>query len=512
MLGKHVCQKHPGFESRLLRLRIMAGTHEVLSRKYRPQRFRDVIHQDLAIGALQNALKSGKIGHAYIFFGPRGVGKTTIARILAKRLNCQNPTDNEPCNECSSCTEITRGISSDVLEIDAASNRGIENIRELRDNVKFAPMGGKYKVYIIDEVHMLTDQSFNALLKTLEEPPSHIVFVLATTEFHKIPETILSRCQDFIFKKVPLSVLQDYSEKLCKIENVQYDQEGLFWVAKKGDGSVRDMLSFMEQAIVFTDSKLLGAGIRKMIGYHGIEFLTSFIKSLVDPDNHSRALEILESLYQEGQDIYKFLWDSIEFTHTLNLIRDSLADPESVNFPKEDLVKMKSDFENVDSSKLNFLSGKLFEIYERIKTIRLRNSFEIKVFTEIQIKKLVEELTYPSLAGLVDRINHLILMVQGSKNAAPEAERRNPFASESSVKNAPQSEASKKKDDPLSQAMESHFESNEQDSNTESRSAESSKPSPTSESNPQKFDTSTEIKKKFLGTEVDRSKIPRLDS
>ncbi|EPE85578.1 DNA polymerase III, subunit gamma and tau [Leptospira noguchii str. 1993005606] len=463
----------------------MARTHEVLSRKYRPQKFQDVIHQDLAIGALQNALKSGKIGHAYIFFGPRGVGKTTIARILAKRLNCQNPINNEPCNECNSCNEITRGISSDVLEIDAASNRGIENIRELRDNVKFAPMGGKYKVYIIDEVHMLTDQSFNALLKTLEEPPSHIVFVLATTEFHKIPETILSRCQDFIFKKVPLSVLQDYSEKLCKIENVQYDQEGLFWVAKKGDGSVRDMLSFMEQAIVFTDSKLLGAAIRKMIGYHGIEFLTSFIKSLVDPDNHSKSLEIIESLYQEGQDIYKFLWDSIEFTHTLNLIRDSLADPESVNFPKEDLVKMKLDFENVDSSKLNFLSGKLFEIYERIKTIRLRNSFEIKVFTEIQIKKLVEELTYPSLAGLIDKINHLILMVQGSKNILPDT--------------------SKKKDKPSSEViLESQFESNQQDSNLEN-----TKPI---EPSSRKFDTSTEIKKKFLGTEVDPNQIPKLDS
>lgn len=508
MLGKHVCQKHPGFESRLLRLRIMAGTHEVLSRKYRPQKFRDVIHQDLAIGALQNALKSGKIGHAYIFFGPRGVGKTTIARILAKRLNCRNPIDNEPCNECSSCSEITQGISSDVLEIDAASNRGIENIRELRDNVKFAPMGGKYKVYIIDEVHMLTDQSFNALLKTLEEPPAHIVFVLATTEFHKIPETILSRCQDFIFKKVPLSVLQDYSEKLCKIENVQYDQEGLFWIAKKGDGSVRDMLSFMEQAIVFTDSKLLGTGIRKMIGYHGIEFLTSFIKSLIDPDNHSKSLEIIESLYQEGQDIYKFLWDSIEFTHTLNLIRDSLADPESVNFPKEDLTKMKSDFENVDSSKLNFLSGKLFEIYERIKTIRLRNSFEIKVFTEIQIKKLVEELTYPSLAGLVDRINHLILMVQGSKNSAPDDTEHN--QSFPALKNTPQSESSKKKDDPFSGvSLEALFESNQQDLSLKDDSLETKS---TSEPNSQKFDTSTEIKKKFLGTEVDQSKIPKLDS
>lgn len=342
----------------------------------------------------------------------------------------------------------------------------------------------------------------------MEEPPAHIVFVLATTEFHKIPETILSRCQDFIFKKVPLSVLQDYSEKLCKIENVQYDQEGLFWIAKKGDGSVRDMLSFMEQAIVFTDSKLLGTGIRKMIGYHGIEFLTSFIKSLIDPDNHSKSLEIIESLYQEGQDIYKFLWDSIEFTHTLNLIRDSLADPESVNFPKEDLTKMKSDFENVDSSKLNFLSGKLFEIYERIKTIRLRNSFEIKVFTEIQIKKLVEELTYPSLAGLIDRINHLILMVQGSKNSAPDDTEHN--QSFPVLKNTPQSESSKKKDDPFSGvSLEALFESNQQDLSLKDYSLETKS---TSEPNSQKFDTSTEIKKKFLGTEVDQSKIPKLDS
>ncbi|PJZ50577.1 DNA polymerase III subunit gamma/tau [Leptospira saintgironsiae] len=390
----------------------MAGNHEVLSRKYRPQRFQDVIHQNLAIGALQNAVKSGKIGHAYIFFGPRGVGKTTIARIFAKRLNCQNPIDNEPCNQCDSCQEITKGISGDVLEIDAASNRGIENIRELRDNVKFTPMGGKYKVYIIDEVHMLTDQSFNALLKTLEEPPSHVVFVLATTEYHKIPETILSRCQDFIFKKVPLSVLQDYAENLCKEENTKYDSEGLFWVAKKGDGSVRDMLSFMEQALVFTDNRLLGSEIRKMIGYHGIDFLSDFIKSLVDSENSSKSLQIIENLYQEGQDIYKFLWDSIEFTHTLCLVKDSAADSESVNYPREDLIKMRKDFESVDPIALNKLSFRLFELFEKVKTLRLRNSFEIKIFIEIQIKKLSEDLAKPSLAGLVDRINHLILMIQ----------------------------------------------------------------------------------------------------
>lgn len=343
----------------------MAGNHEVLSRKYRPQRFKDVIHQNLAIGALQNAVKSGKIGHAYIFFGPRGVGKTTIARIFAKRLNCQNPKDNEPCNECDSCTEITKGISGDVLEIDAASNRGIENIRELRDNVKFTPMGGKYKVYIIDEVHMLTDQSFNALLKTLEEPPPHVVFVLATTEYHKIPETILSRCQDFIFKKVPLSVLQDYAENLCKEENTKYDSEGLFWVAKKGDGSVRDMLSFMEQALVFTDNRILGSEIRKMIGYHGIDFLSDFVKSLLIPESQSKSLEIIENLYQEGQDIFKFLWDAIEFTHTLCMIKDSIADSESVNYPREDLVKMRKEFESVDPNSLNKLSFRLFELFEK---------------------------------------------------------------------------------------------------------------------------------------------------
>ncbi|TGK21100.1 DNA polymerase III subunit gamma/tau [Leptospira fluminis] len=489
----------------------MAGNHEVLSRKYRPQRFQDVIHQNLAIGALQNAVKSGKIGHAYIFFGPRGVGKTTIARIFAKRLNCENPVDNEPCNRCNSCVEIAKGISSDVLEIDAASNRGIENIRELRDNVKFTPMGGKYKVYIIDEVHMLTDQSFNALLKTLEEPPSHVVFVLATTEYHKIPETILSRCQDFIFKKVPLTVLQDYAENLCKEEKTQYDSEGLFWTAKKGDGSVRDMLSFMEQALVFTDNKLLGVEIRKMIGYHGIDFLADFIKSLIQPENHSKALEIVENLYQEGQDVYKFLWDSIEFTHTLCLLKESVADSESVNYPREDLIRMRKEFESSDPILLNHLSFRLFDLYEKIKTIRLRNSFEIKIFTEIQIKKLVEDLGKPSLSGLVDRINHVILMVQNqdggltrsSENKMTGKEQGKPDPSffspgpETKSKDPDLSQSNTKKENPVKAEG--------------AVSALSSLEELAKDGISEDMEWETSFKNEFLGTDVDPSKVPKLE-
>lgn len=480
----------------------MAGNHEVLSRKYRPQRFKDVIHQNLAIGALQNAVKSGKIGHAYIFFGPRGVGKTTIARIFAKRLNCQNPKDNEPCNECDSCTEITKGISGDVLEIDAASNRGIENIRELRDNVKFTPMGGKYKVYIIDEVHMLTDQSFNALLKTLEEPPPHVVFVLATTEYHKIPETILSRCQDFIFKKVPLSVLQDYAENLCKEENTKYDSEGLFWVAKKGDGSVRDMLSFMEQALVFTDNRILGSEIRKMIGYHGIDFLSDFVKSLLIPESQSKSLEIIENLYQEGQDIFKFLWDAIEFTHTLCMIKDSIADSESVNYPREDLVKMRKEFESVDPNSLNKLSFRLFELFEKIKTLRLRNSFEIKIFIEIQIKKLADDMSKPSLSGLVDRINQLILTIQ-------EPDSSTPLTAEPVKKN---SEPIKPKEIPISSAPvpESKPSNEEPKPAKEIISGISSLDALAAGASSEDAEWEKSFKNEFLGTDVDPSKVPKL--
>ncbi|TGL63143.1 DNA polymerase III subunit gamma/tau [Leptospira ognonensis] len=394
----------------------MNESHQVLFRKYRPQFFRDVIYQDLAVGSLQNAFKSKKIGHAYIFIGPRGVGKTTIARILAKRLNCERPDGVEPCNECNSCVEITKGNSNDVMEIDAASNSGVDNVRELRENVKFNAMGGKYRVYILDEVHMLSGAAFNALLKTLEEPPQHVVFILATTEYHKIPETILSRCQDFTFRKVPASVLQQYIETIAKKEELKFDSEGLFWIAKKGDGSVRDTLSFMEQAVVFTDGNLTGAKLRKMIGYHGIDTFIEFLNTIIDTTKSAKLFESLEHYFQEGVDLIKFIWDFVEFLNSLLLIQDNLSERESINIPQEDIQKLKTEYRSLDKELLILLSENIFLIHEKLNQMKLRSSYEVKVYLEIQFRKVILEREKPSVSGLLSKISELTKLIQSDIN------------------------------------------------------------------------------------------------
>ncbi len=398
----------------------MSESHLVFARKYRPQKFSEVIYQDLAINALKNALKNNRVGHAYIFFGSRGVGKTTIARILAKRLNCSNPTENEPCNECTSCTEIIKGNSPDVIEIDAASNRGIENIRDLRENVKFSPSGGKNKIYIIDEVHMLTDQSFNALLKTLEEPPPHVVFILATTEYHKIPETILSRCQDFVFKKVPLLNLQGHAEELCKKEKIEYDMEGLFWVAKKGDGSVRDTLSFLEQAVTFTDGKIFGEKIRAMIGYQGVDVQIELLHSVLAETKFDKLFSILDKSYKDGVDLNKFLWEFLEFSYATTLIKENLNDKESLNYPVEDVEKISKSISNYPIESLFLLSDQVYNIYEKLNLLKLRNSFETKVFFELSFRKLISELNKPTVSGVLDKIYTLKQAIESGSFSIPE--------------------------------------------------------------------------------------------
>ena len=241
-------------------------SYRAIPRKYRPQSFSQVVGQEFITETLKNAIKSGRLSHAYIFAGPRGVGKTTTARIVAKAVNCENLIDGEPCNQCSQCTEIAKGSHPDVIEVDAASNRGIDQIRELRESVHYLPARGKKKVYIIDEFHMLTKEAFNALLKTLEEPPEHALFILATTEIDKIPPTILSRCQKFIFRRIPEELMVKTLSQICEKEKVEYEEEALRLIALSSEGCVRDAESLLEQAIALGNGRVETKKVSEFLG------------------------------------------------------------------------------------------------------------------------------------------------------------------------------------------------------------------------------------------------------
>ena len=298
-----------------------------LYQKYRPQTFEDIKGQDHIVKTLLSALKHNKVANAYIFAGPRGVGKTSTARVFAKALNCLKSNIN-PCNECENCKEITQGIFPDVIEIDAASNRGIDQIRELRENVKYAPLKGRKKVYIIDEFHMLTKEAFNALLKTLEEPPSHVVFILATTELDKIPATILSRCQKFIFRKLSIEEILEILEDICKKENVKYEKEALELIAKLSEGCIRDAESLLEQAILLTEGNLSVDKLKTYLSLFTHEDIEELLKLSLSSD--------LESL-REKLNKYESLGYSSE-----NLIK-AILNYVSEKFKKEDFEKFSQD-------------------------------------------------------------------------------------------------------------------------------------------------------------------------
>ncbi len=229
----------------------------VTARKWRPQKFEDVVGQEHITQTLKNSIKSGKIAHAFIFSGPRGIGKTSTARILAKSLNCPNSKDYNPCNQCEVCESITNGSNIDVIEIDGASNRRIDEIRTLRESVQYAPSTVKYKVYIIDEVHMLTTESFNALLKVLEEPPPHIIFIFATTDIHKVPATILSRCQRYEFRRLTTEEIKNHLIKIAEYEGIEYDEDALRFIARRADGAMRDAQSLFDQIVVYSNGKVV---------------------------------------------------------------------------------------------------------------------------------------------------------------------------------------------------------------------------------------------------------------
>ena len=303
----------------------------VLARKWRPQVFADVVGQNHVVRTLGNAIKHNRIAHAYLFSGPRGVGKTSVARIMAKAINCEGGPREVPCNQCTHCREITEGISLDVREIDGASNRGIDEIRELRENVKFSPASSSYKIYIIDEVHMLTKEAFNALLKTLEEPPSHVIFIFATTESFKVPATILSRCQHFDFRRLSVRQIAESLTEIARKEHITISDAGLTWIAQSGEGSLRDAQSIFDQVISYTGSEITDSDIEELLGVREKRLVYDVSRAVID-GKADACLKIVEEVYYSGVDLKQFY--QVLLNHMMNLLALKVTGKETV---REDL-------------------------------------------------------------------------------------------------------------------------------------------------------------------------------
>ena len=358
--------------------------YQVIARTWRPQRFSEVIGQKHVTQTLQNAVRLNRIGHGYIFSGQRGVGKTTVARLLAKALNCKNGPAPEPCGECDSCREVAAGRSVDVIEIDAASNRGIDAVRELRENARYAPARDRYKVFIIDEAHQITPEGFNALLKTLEEPPPHVVFLLATTESHQFPETILSRCQHFAFHAVSFAEIYAHLEKVCAAENVTADPEALAALAASGEGSLRDALSRLEQALAAFGTRLEGPAIRRLLGAAPSQMIEA-VFAAVREQNREQMLQTVERLVEEGYQLTHFCSQLVRTTRNLLVVRVAGPQPHLLEASAEEIERWTGIAEQFSEESLMRFLGILLHLHQE-----LRSSMEPRFQMELGLLKLVD--------------------------------------------------------------------------------------------------------------------------
>lgn len=325
----------------------MRSNYIILARKYRPQNFDEVIGQIHVTQTLKNAVETGRIAHAYLFSGPRGVGKTTIERILAKCLNCETGPTSKPCGKCIFCQEITEGNSIDVLEIDGASNRGIDEVRDLREKVKFSPGMSRYKVYIIDEVHMLTTEAFNALLKTLEEPPEHVIFVLGTTAPHRLPQTILSRCQWFALKRISVQDIIRSLRKISEVEGIKISENSLYAIARHAEGSLRDAQVSLDQIISFSDNDVKDEDVNALLGIIRLDFFHNFIKGIIDRDVHP-VIKLIGELVESGYEVEDFIKGLEEYLRNLIVLKDGTLQPKEVDFtlvdlPREEVKRQKEE-------------------------------------------------------------------------------------------------------------------------------------------------------------------------
>jgi len=372
----------------------------VLARKYRPQTFETVIQQEHVTQTLTNAISMERMPHAVLFSGPRGTGKTSVARILAKAMNCEKGPVKTPCNKCRSCREITRGSAVDVFEIDGASNNGVDQIRELRENIKYMPAHSRYKIYIIDEVHMLSIGAFNALLKTLEEPPSHIMFIFATTEPHKIPLTILSRCQRHDFKRIGIESISAHLKLLCRQEGFDVDDEGLIIIAREAGGSMRDALSLLDQVMACSEGDMSHEQLIDILGIIDRKQLFG-ISNAVFQANIPALLEILDQIYNRGHDVKKLYSDLIEHFRNMMVVKMGSRGEKLVDLPQNEIDRLKDQVAEIPLTYLNQILDFLFSTESSIRySDQPKLSLELAFIRLLQIKPalpievLIEKLDY----------------------------------------------------------------------------------------------------------------------
>lgn len=394
-------------------------SYTALYRKYRPSEFEDVKGQEHIVTTLKNQIKADRIGHAYLFCGTRGTGKTTVAKIFAKAVNCEHPVDGSPCGECDSCKAIAAGSSMNVIEIDAASNNGVENIRQIREEVSYSPTQGKYKVYIIDEVHMLSIGAFNALLKTLEEPPSYVIFILATTESHKIPITILSRCQKYDFRRISIETISDRLMDLLQQEGVEAEEKAVRYVAKAGDGSMRDALSLLDQCIAFyLGEPLTYDHVLEVLGAVDTEVFSRLLRSIL-ANNVVQAIELLEELIVQGRELGQFVTDFVWYLRNLLLVKSSDQMEDVLDMSSENLALLKEEADMIE--------GDVIMRYIRIFSDlsgQLKYAPQKRVLIEIALIKLCRPAMETTQDALTDRVAQLEKKVEEGVTvvAAPAAQ------------------------------------------------------------------------------------------
>ena len=368
-------------------------SYKVFALKWRPQAFDEIVGQNHIVFTIKNALAKNRLGHAYLFAGPRGVGKTSTARILAKALNCKDGPTVTPCQKCNSCLEITQGRSLDVIEIDGASNRGIDEIRALRESVKFAPVGGKYKIYIIDEVHQITTDAFNALLKTLEEPPAFIKFIFATTHPHKIIPTILSRCQRFDFRRIPVMEIIEQLERIVKQESINIDKEVLFTIAKTSDGSLRDAESLLDQLFSFSQEKISLPDVISILGIVDQETIFELTDKIIEKDAKA-ALRLLDEIIDKGKDAGVFLTNLIEHFRNLMIAKVAQADSKLIDLPQDICVRLLQQAQRFSLEEI--LSA--FNVLVRTQEMSKRLD-SLRIPLEVSLVKLAYDKENPGQGG-----------------------------------------------------------------------------------------------------------------